>query len=110
MGDYGVMLYLTEWVDGFSLSTAEAMAAGVVVIATAHGANAEFVRHGWNGFLVRSDGGRPDLLQAESLARAYFRDPGAFAGVRQNALSCVPTWEEQAEEWRRLWRGPVKDS
>ncbi|MGE5277839.1 MAG: glycosyltransferase family 4 protein [Acidobacteriota bacterium] len=108
MAGYGLMLYLTEWVDGFSLSTAEALAAGVVVIATAHGSNAEFLRHGWNGFLVRSDGGRPDLLEAESLARAYFRAPDAFAEIRANAMSCVPTWDEEAEQWRRLWRSPLR--
>ena len=108
MADYGLMLYLTEWVDGFSLSTAEALAAGVVVIATAHGSNAEFLRHGWNGFLVRSDGGRPDLLEAQALALAYLRDPAGFDGVRSNAMASVPTWDEQAEEWRRLWRSPVR--
>jgi glycosyltransferase involved in cell wall biosynthesis len=108
MAGYGLMLYLTEWVDGFSLSTAEALASGVVVIATAHGSNAELIRHGWNGFLVRSEEGRPDLLEAQELARAYLRAPEAFAAVRGNAMASVPTWEEQAEEWRRLWRAPVR--
>jgi glycosyltransferase involved in cell wall biosynthesis len=108
MEGYGLMLYLTEWVDGFSLSTAEALAAGVVVIATAHGANAEFIRHGWNGFLVRSDGGRPDLLEAEALARVYLRSAGAFEPLRVNAMASVPTWEEQAAEWRRVWRAPLR--
>jgi len=108
MGGYGLLLYLTEWVDGFSLSTAEALAAGVVVIATAHGANAELVRHGWNGFLVRSESGRPDLLQAESLARGYLANPSAFEEIRRNAAGSVATWDEQAEEWRRLWRAPLR--
>lgn len=108
MADYGLMLYLTEWVDGFSLSTAEALAAGVLVVATGHGSNAEFLRHGWNGFLVRSDGGRPDLLEAQTLVRAYLRDPPAFAGIRVNAMASVPTWDEQADEWRRLWRSPLR--
>lgn len=108
MAGYGLMLYLTEWVDGFSLSTAEALAAGVVVIATDHGSNAEFLRHGWNGFLVRSGGGRPDLLEAQALARAYFRSPEAYAEVRSNAAASVPTWDEQAEQWRRLWRCPPR--
>ncbi len=108
MTRYGLMLYLTEWVDGFSLSTAEALAAGVVVIATAHGSNAEFLRHGWNGFLVRSEAGRPDLAEAEALARACFRAPEAFGSIRSNAMACVPTWDEQAEEWRRLWRSPIR--
>lgn len=108
MGRYGFLLYLTEWVDGFSLSTAEALAAGVVVIATAHGANAELVRHGWNGFLVGSDSGRPDLSQAEELVRAYLANPSAFEEVRRNAMSAVPTWDEQAEEWKRVWRSPLR--
>jgi glycosyltransferase involved in cell wall biosynthesis len=106
MAGYGLMLYLTEWVDGFSLSTAEAMAAGVVVIATAHGANADFVRHGWNGFLVRSDGGRPDLAAAESIARSYLRDPKGFEPLRARAMASVPTWDEQAAAWREVWRTP----
>lgn len=110
MAGYGLMLYLTEWVDGFSLSTAEALAGGVIVIATAHGSNAEFLRHGWNGFLVGSKAGRPDLLEAEALARAYFRAPKAFEEVRANAMACVPTWDEQAEEWRRLWRSPLRSA
>ena len=108
MTQYGLLLYLTEWIDGFSLSTAEALAAGVLVIATAHGANADFVRHGWNGFLVGAPGGRPDLAAAEEIARAYFRDPDGFAEVRANAMASVPTWDEQADAWRRVWRCPVR--
>ncbi len=108
MSAYGLMLYLTEWVDGFSLSTAEALASGVVVIGTAHGSNAEFVRHGWNGFLVRSENGRPDLLEAQRLTRAYLAAPEAFAEIRVNAMRSVPTWDEQAKEWRRLWQSPVR--
>ena len=108
MAGYGVMPYLTEWVDGFSLSTAEALASGVVVIATAHGSNAELIRHGWNGFLVRSEQGRPDLQEAQAIARAYFRAPEDFAQMRANAMACVPTWEEQAQEWRRLWQAPLR--
>ena len=108
MARYGLMPYLTEWVDGFSLSTAEALASGVVVIATAHGSNAELIRHGWNGFLVRSDGGRPDLLEAQAIARAYLRAPEAFAALRVNAMASVPTWEEQADQWRQLFREPLR--
>lgn len=110
MADYGLMLYLTEWVDGFSLSTAEALASGVVVIATAHGSNAELIRHGWNGFLVRSEQGRPDLLEAQTLARAYLRAPETFASLRANAMASVPTWEEQAAQWRQLWQEPLRGS
>jgi hypothetical protein len=100
---YGYMPYFTEWLDGFSTATAEAMAAGVVVFATAHGSNAEFVRHGWNGFLVRAVDGKPDLGEGERLLAAYLREPAAFAFVRENAMRCVPTWDERAAEWVRTW-------
>ena len=106
MERYGFLLYLTEWIDAFSSSTAEALAAGVVVVATAHGSNAELVRHGWNGFLVRARDGRPDLDQAESLLRSYLAAPEAFESVRANASASVPTWDEQAAAWRELWRAP----
>lgn len=103
MGQYGFMPYFTAWLDGFSLATAEAMAAGVVVFVTAHGSNAEFVRHGWNGFLIRAVDGRPDLEQARYLVSHYLREPERFETVRENARRSVPTWDEQAAEWVRVW-------
>ena len=110
MGGYGFLLYLTEWVDAFSSSTAEALAGGVVVIATAHGSNAELIRHGWNGLLVRSRDGKPDLDQAESLLRRYLERPEAFDALRVNASACVPTWDEQAARWRELWRATPRST
>jgi glycosyltransferase involved in cell wall biosynthesis len=103
MGRYGFMPYFTAWLDGFSLATAEAMAAGVIVFVTAHGSNAEFVRHGWNGFLIRAVDGRPDLGQAEYLMAHYLREPERFDSIRENARLSVPTWDEQAAEWVRAW-------
>jgi glycosyltransferase involved in cell wall biosynthesis len=100
---YGFMPYFTPWLDGFSTATAEAMAAGVIVFATSHGSNAEFVRHGWNGFLVRARNGQPDLDEGERLLKAYLREPDAFASIRANAMRSVPTWDEQAAEWQRAW-------
>lgn len=105
MSGYGAMLYLTKWVDGFSLATAEAMAAGVVVIATAHGSNAEFVSHGWNGLLVSSDDRfTPNLSQAEHLLREYLSSPDSYLDLRRRAEASVPTWDEQAGKWRRIWQ------
>lgn len=103
MSHYGFMPYFTEWQDGFSTATAEAMAAGVVVFATAHGSNAEFIQHGWNGYLVRAIDGRPDLDQAVELLSHYLRDPDAFEAIRTNARGCVPTWDEQARQWVSVW-------
>jgi glycosyltransferase involved in cell wall biosynthesis len=103
MNSYGFMPFFTDWLDSFSTVTAEAMAGGAVVFATAHGATAELVRHGWNGFLVRVVDGRPDLAQAEDLLRNYLRDPSKFDFVRENARRSVATWDEVAAQWARVW-------
>jgi glycosyltransferase involved in cell wall biosynthesis len=105
MARYGVMLYVTGMLDAFSSATAEALAAGVIVIASAQGSNAEFIRHGWNGFLVPGDGAaRPDLVQAEHLLRRYLEHPERFTAMRRRAMDSVPTWDEQAAQWRSVWR------
>ncbi len=105
MARYGVMLYVTSFIDAFSSATAEALAAGVIVIASGHGSNAEFIRHGWNGFLVPSNESlAPDLVQAENLLRSYLEHPTRFSDMRLRAINSVPTWDEQAAQWRRVWR------
>jgi glycosyltransferase involved in cell wall biosynthesis len=109
MASHGVMLYITTWRDGFSLATAEALAGGVIVIATDHGANAEFIRHGWNGFLVSvNERHEPDLDQAERLLRHYLARPGALEDMRKRAADSVPSWDEQAAQWERAWQGIVR--
>lgn len=104
---FGVMPYLTRWVDSFPPSASEAMAAGVIVIATAHGAHGEFLRHGWDGFLVRSgEGNEPDLDEARTLVEAYLSSPDAFEAMRHHAIAAVPSWGEVAAEWVEAWRRP----
>lgn len=106
MHRYGFMPYLSPIIDGFSSATAEAMAAGLVVFASAHGSNAELIAHGWNGFLVPMREEKPDLEIAERLLYRYASNPYAFAGIRQQAAQSIPTWEEQARQWREVWRSP----
>jgi glycosyltransferase involved in cell wall biosynthesis len=103
MGQYGAMLYLTNYLDGFSLATAEALASGVLVIATAHGANAELISHGWNGFLVGTKDGQPNLDEAKEILSEYFANPSSFDFIRRNAPASVPTWDEQAAQWEKIW-------
>jgi len=111
MPRYGLMLYLTKWVDAFSSSTAEALANGVIVIATAHGSNAEFIRHGWNGFLVSSNQDlEPNLTQAEELLRCILANPSHYSAMRRQAVRSVPTWDEQAAQWQQIWRSPQRVS
>jgi glycosyltransferase involved in cell wall biosynthesis len=98
------MLYLTSYIDSFSPVTSEALAAGVIVIATAHGSNAEFIRHGWNGWLVPAGAdSNPDLDSAETLLRAYLAAPSAYEDMRRRAADSVPSWDEQARAWERVW-------
>jgi glycosyltransferase involved in cell wall biosynthesis len=105
MAQHGVMLYVTSIVDSFCPAMSEALAAGVIVIASGHGANAEFIRHGWNGFLVPSNEALvPDLARAEHLLRCYLAHPEQFSAMRQRAIDSVPTWDEQAAQWRQVWR------
>ena len=84
MTDYGLMLYLTEWVDGFSLSTAEALAAGVLVIATAHGVERR-VPEARLERLSRALGRRPTgpARGAEPRARLSARSGGLCRGPSQ---------------------------
>lgn len=105
MAQYGVMLYVTSILDSFCPAVSEALAAGVIVIASAHGANGEFIRHGWNGFLVPSNESLvPDLAQAEHLLQCYLAHPEQFSAMRLRAINSVPTWDEQAAQWRQVWR------
>lgn len=103
MSRYGVMPYLTNAIDSMTPIGSEAAAAGVVLLASDHGAYSEFVRHGWNGLLVRVQDGEPDLDQAERLLRAYLADPAAFDPLRRRAAASVTTWEEQAAQWEALF-------
>lgn len=110
MAQYGVMLYITSILDSFCPAVSEALAAGVIVIASAHGANGEFIRHGWNGFLVPSDESLvSDLAQAEHLLRYYLARPERFSAMRLRAINSVPTWDEQAAQWRQVWRSNRPD-
>jgi glycosyltransferase involved in cell wall biosynthesis len=103
MNRYGAMLYLTRYVDSFTPVGSEAAAAGVIVFASDHGAYSEFIRHGWNGFLVSVRNGEPDLVEAERLVRAYLANLSDYNSMRVRAASSVVTWREQATQWADLF-------
>jgi glycosyltransferase involved in cell wall biosynthesis len=68
-----VFAFPTYWIyEGHAVSTVEALAAGLPIVCTDHGALNESVRDGWNGFFVpRHD---PDRIAAR--LRQLFGDPG----------------------------------
>jgi hypothetical protein len=75
MARYGVMLYVTSILDAFSSATAEALAAGVIVIASASRIERRVHSPWLNGFLVPSNESLvPDLAQAENLLRCYLEN------------------------------------
>lgn len=68
----------SEWPEPFGLVVAEAMAAGAVTIATDHGAFADMVTHGRDGY--RYPPGDPDAL-ARILRAVDEAEPGALAAM-----------------------------
>jgi glycosyltransferase involved in cell wall biosynthesis len=104
MSHYGAMLYLMTIVDSFTPVGSEAASAGVIVVASDHGAYSEIIRHGWNGFLITVRNGEPDLREAERLVRAYLSNQFDYEPMRLRAASSVQTWDEQAAQWTELSR------
>src|SRR5262249_34436852 len=102
--EFGALVYLTTRVDSFCPSITEALAAGVIVITSAHGANAEYIQHGRNGFLVPCNTeNAPSLETAREIVCAYLEEPDRFAYVRSAAKQSVGTWMEQARQWENVW-------
>jgi polysaccharide pyruvyl transferase CsaB len=103
LSQYGFMPYFVRWEDGYSLATAEAMAAGVVVFVSAHGSNREFVADGFTGIHVPMLGAEPDTGAAERALERYFRNPEAYEPMRLASARAVATWDERANEWLELF-------
>jgi glycosyltransferase involved in cell wall biosynthesis len=102
--EFGALLYLTTREDGFCCSLAEALAAGLIVIASDHGPNSEYIQHGRNGFLVPCDqDNRPNLEIARDILVDYLKTPARFHHIRAAAKRSVSTWAEQARAWQEVW-------
>jgi glycosyltransferase involved in cell wall biosynthesis len=48
------LYYLVNWHEPFALAPHEALACGTPVLATPNGALKEYIKPGWNGFLVEN--------------------------------------------------------
>ncbi|MCX8024565.1 MAG: glycosyltransferase family 4 protein [Thermanaerothrix sp.] len=87
--------------EGFGIAYLEAMAYGVVPIATTSGGAAEIITHGQNGFLIPPR--RSDVL-AQTLALLHEqRDMLAQMSLAARArYEQFPTWEQSMTEARRF--------
>jgi glycosyltransferase involved in cell wall biosynthesis len=85
--------------DGFGLVASEAMANGLPVITTKNAGVADFIKEGFNGFVVSP-------ANAESLAKRLewcIKNPDELLRMRPNALISARrwTWNEFRAEFRR---------
>lgn len=91
--------------EPFGLVVADAMAAGSVVLASAVGAFPEFVRHGYNGFLL--DGGHMDPATwntAAAIIREVAAAPALRGYIRRHARTSLMSWESVVHAWEQHWR------
>ncbi len=95
--------------EGFGIVYLEAMAAGVVPVATSRGGAAELVRDGVDGFLVP-----PRDEEALRRALAALAEDGALLGRMRAAAAeraaAFPTWKQSMDEVRGFLRGLAGES
>ncbi len=102
-------LLLASWHEGYGMVLAEAMIAGLPIVATRVGAVPEVVRHGMEAELV-------PVGDVAALARALdrlVRDPGERRRRSRSALeraASLPTWEESCTRFAALLDGLLAPS
>jgi glycosyltransferase involved in cell wall biosynthesis len=93
----GFVIQLQEVQEGFGISVAEGMAAGCIVLASPVGAYEETIRHGFNGFLARSED------QAVEMIQSLIARPEIVERVRRNATAWPLDWDTVAATWVGHW-------
>jgi hypothetical protein len=83
---------------------AEAMGAGVIVVASPAGSLPELIEHGANGLLVPGDHENPEVQEAAArLILDILQRPGLVARLRRNARQWPLTWTQVARVWEEYW-------
>ena len=107
---YGLMLALSSVPDASSLTLAEAKKAGVIIIASDVGSNAEVIRDGYDGFVIREG-----YLSQEAgdktirLVRRLQADPALAESIRRNAMAYSRSWDVVAREWVAHWHAVLRE-
>ena len=98
------LVYLATTKETFGIGILEAMAAGVPVLAYAHGGVLEMVQHGVNGYLAEPDDVQ-DLIQGLQYC-IHHRD---VLGMNGRELAREWTWERACEKVARVYELAVQE-
>ena len=99
-----LLYYLVGWEEPFALAPHEALACGTPVLATPHGALAEYIRDGQNGYLVRR---YRDAL--EKLERLRGMSPDETAAMANRCRESAFRIEDCADGYMELYERVIRD-
>ncbi len=99
-----VLLFPSQWKESFGLTVREALARDVWVIATEGGGQAEEIRDGVNGSLIRLDGRADGLASAVA---ALLEAPERFDGYVNIHAGSLASYDDQAAELLSLVRSVI---
>ncbi len=101
---YNFMIAMSGVPDACSLTLIEAKKAGVLVLASAVGSNAEIIQHEYDGFILEDDYLSPECKdQCVKLILRLVNDDTYAEKIRSKAMSCSLSWHAIAKEWLAHW-------
>jgi polysaccharide pyruvyl transferase CsaB len=110
MPAYGFMLHLTDYPDLQSLVIQQAKKAGIIVIASNVGGNAELIETGYDGFIIDEHYMREECKNnVIKLINCLINDEGFAEYIRNNAMKHALTWDKIAGDWVRHWDGVLNE-
>jgi len=96
------LFLLTSNYEGYGRTIVEALAARCPVLMTGVGVAGEYVKNGYNGFIIQPK----DRKNLEKTLRIILKNPNILSNFKENGYNMVrgmPTKEEYLEQYKRLW-------
>lgn len=101
---YNFMIAMSGVPDACSLTLIEAKKAGVLVLASAVGSNAEIIQHEYDGFILEDDYLSPECKdQCVKLILRLVNDDTYAEKIRSRAMAYSISWHTIAKEWSAHW-------
>jgi glycosyltransferase involved in cell wall biosynthesis len=105
----GFSLNLQSREEPFGMVVTESMRAGCIVLASPVGAYPEFVKNGFNGFLIPGDHTNPQTHEkAARLILQLIKTPDYMDYIRHNAINTPFSWQTIAKSWEGHWDWHLK--
>ncbi|MFF2090008.1 glycosyltransferase family 4 protein [Paenibacillus sp. NPDC058174] len=101
MGD--VFVCSSQWQEPLARVHYEAMAAGVPVITTDRGGNAEVIRHKWNGYIVRDYTSSDSFADAINYMLTNKEEAGEMASRGRQMVNDFYTFEHVADRLDKIY-------